>query len=69
MERLIDDFDSSWDVSVYFVMCCFKFGYLQFICNQGTVFTFKTDFKGARYYVLNIDINKPDKVILTQEKY
>ncbi|XP_064382801.1 prolyl endopeptidase-like [Halichondria panicea] len=45
MEKLIDDFDASWD----------------FICNHGTVFTFKTDFEAPRYRLVNIDITQPTK--------
>ncbi|CAI8048976.1 Prolyl endopeptidase, partial [Geodia barretti] len=33
----------------------------QFICNQGTVFTLKTDLDACRYRLINIDITKPDK--------
>ena len=32
------------------------------MCNQGTVFTVMTDSEAPHYRVLNIDINKPDKV-------
>ena len=35
---------------------------LQFICDEGTVFTLKTDLDAPRYRLVNIDITKPDKV-------
>jgi prolyl oligopeptidase len=43
--KLVDNFDADWD----------------FICNQGTVFTLKTDLDACRYRLINIDITKPDK--------
>ncbi len=36
--------------------------YNQFICNHGTMFTFKTDFEAPRYRLVNIDITQPTKV-------
>ncbi|XP_019863981.1 PREDICTED: prolyl endopeptidase-like [Amphimedon queenslandica] len=46
MVKLIDDdFESSYD----------------FIANDGTVFTLKTDYQAPKYQLINVDINKPNK--------
>lgn len=69
VEMLIDNFDSSWDVSSKFylppsTLCLSSLPspLPQFICNQGTVFTLKTDSDASRYRVVNIDTSTPEKV-------
>ena len=36
--------------------------YLQFICNDETVFTFLTDLEAPRYHVVKINVSSPEKV-------
>lgn len=45
MVRLIDDFSASWE----------------YIANEGSCFTFRTNFESPNYRLVNIDINKPEK--------
>jgi prolyl oligopeptidase len=42
--KLIDNFDASYE----------------YLTNEGTVFTFKTNKDAPKYRVINIDLDKPD---------
>ena len=65
MEKLIDNFDSAWDVScsvIFYFNDLLLITFLQFICNDGSVFTLLTDCEASRYRVVNIEITSPEKV-------
>ena len=50
----------------YFLKFIYLFIYFfffdQFVCNQGNLFTLKTDCEASRYRLVNIDITCPEKV-------
>lgn len=46
-------------VYVIHIVCVF---YLQYITNEGTLFTFKTNLKAPRYRLIKIDFSKPEMV-------
>ncbi|RMX37283.1 hypothetical protein pdam_00025183 [Pocillopora damicornis] len=50
--KVVDNFDAQYE----------------YITNEGTLFTFKTNFKSPRYKLINIDFSKPEMSILRLHK-
>ena len=36
--------------------------HVQMVCNEGTVLTLKTNYGAPNYRVMNVDLNKPERV-------
>jgi len=50
------------NTSACVIIPCYFLSHSQYISNNGTVFTFKTNKDAPRYKIINIDITKPEPV-------